>query len=186
MTTYQPYIYIVGWIDLNAWYIGCRYASKCHPGDLWSTYFTSSKLVRELRESWGEPDYIETFNANSGKEALAQEADLIRTYNLHSGTRWLNQNIAGGTTTELQRARWNDPEYRQRQCASMRKPKSAIGRENQKAAAQRRRKLTGEQVKSIFHDQRSSLTLKDEYGVSHTLINRIRKAQAYEHITKHL
>ena len=58
MDTYQPYTYMIGWSRLDQWYYGARYAQNCHPSDLWTTYFTSSKTVASFRELYGEPDII--------------------------------------------------------------------------------------------------------------------------------
>ena len=48
MTDRIPYTYIIGWSSLNKWYYGVRYAKNCKPEDLWKTYFTSSKHVKEF------------------------------------------------------------------------------------------------------------------------------------------
>jgi hypothetical protein len=53
-----PYTYLIGWSKLNTWYYGVRYANRCHPEELWRTYFTSSKYVKEFREIHGNPDVI--------------------------------------------------------------------------------------------------------------------------------
>jgi len=54
-----PYTYLIGWSKLNIWYYGVRYADGCHPGDLWVTYFTSSKYVADFVSEHGEPDVRE-------------------------------------------------------------------------------------------------------------------------------
>ena len=54
-----PYTYLIGWSKLNKYYYGVRYAKNCHPSDLWTKYFTSSKYVKQFREENGEPDIIE-------------------------------------------------------------------------------------------------------------------------------
>lgn len=53
-----PYTYLIGWSNQNKWYYGVRTAKNCHPGDLWTTYFTSSKYVKQFITQYGEPDII--------------------------------------------------------------------------------------------------------------------------------
>jgi hypothetical protein len=55
----RPYTYLIGWKDLQKFYYGVRYALNCSPSDLWTTYFTSSKYVKEFRLVHGEPDVIQ-------------------------------------------------------------------------------------------------------------------------------
>lgn len=59
MSIYTPYTYLIGWSAHNIWYYGVRYSNGCNPEDLWKTYFTSSKYVKEAREKYGEPDIIQ-------------------------------------------------------------------------------------------------------------------------------
>ncbi len=59
MSIYIPYTYIIGWSLYNKYYYGVRYAKNCNPNDLWKTYFTSSKYVKEFRNNHGEPDIIQ-------------------------------------------------------------------------------------------------------------------------------
>lgn len=57
MTT--PFTYLIGWPDRNLFYYGVRYARGSQPSDLWTKYFTSSKVVQETRSSFGEPTVVE-------------------------------------------------------------------------------------------------------------------------------
>lgn len=51
----MPYTYLIGWPALGRWYYGVRYSKDCHPDDLLSTYFTSSKSVARFIEEQGLP-----------------------------------------------------------------------------------------------------------------------------------
>lgn len=94
MSNYQPFIYLIGWTELNSWYVGCRYRDKCHPNDLWTRYFTSSKLVEQIREWFGEPDVCEVIHTGeTAAEVLAYEQQLIETDQLHKHPRWINQGM---------------------------------------------------------------------------------------------
>ena len=69
MTTYIPFTYLIGWSKHNIWYYGVRVKPGTTPADLWTTYFTSSKLVKQIRKDVGEPDVIQvrkTFKTKTG------------------------------------------------------------------------------------------------------------------------
>ena len=98
MTTsiYTPFTYLIGWSQLDRWYYGVRYARGCHPDDLWTRYFTSSKGVKEYRETYGEPDVIEirqTFN--DSLQAREWEEKVLIRLNTVRDERWLNRGNAG-------------------------------------------------------------------------------------------
>lgn len=54
-----PYTYLIGWKALDRWYYGVRFAKNAKPIDLWKTYFTSSRSVRDFVKVNGDPDVIE-------------------------------------------------------------------------------------------------------------------------------
>lgn len=91
MNTYLPFIYLIGWTDLNAWYVGVRFARGTTPLNLWTTYFTSSKVVAELRENYGEPDIVEVVATGSRTEVIELEELMIRSNRLHFDPSWLNR-----------------------------------------------------------------------------------------------
>jgi hypothetical protein len=99
MNIYEPYTYLIGWSQLNTWYYGVRYAKKANPKDFWTTYFTSSKLVKEFRIKHGEPDVRKirkTFT--SAEKALEWEQRLLRKADIVKKKEWLNQQIHGFET----------------------------------------------------------------------------------------
>jgi hypothetical protein len=100
MTIYKPYTYLLGWSHLDKWYYGVRYARKtgclyetgCHPDELWKTYFTSSKLIKDFRETHGEPDVIQirkTFSES--KSAVEWENSVLQKMKVTKDSRFLNQ-----------------------------------------------------------------------------------------------
>lgn len=99
-----PYTYLIGWSKYNKYYYGVRYARNCDPSDLWITYFTSSKLVRDRRIDWGEPDIIQvrkTFTTHA--EAILWEQKVLTRLNVLAESKWLNQSV-GGVTAILQQS----------------------------------------------------------------------------------
>lgn len=94
--THIPYYYIIGWTDLDKWYVGCRFASNCHPGDFWNKYFTSSTYVSEFRSIHGEPDVRWTFPVKTVQEAIDNEYRIMNEFhNFLNDQRWLNKNVGG-------------------------------------------------------------------------------------------
>lgn len=100
--TFTPYTYLIGWSKHNKWYYGSRssnsnYRGIAHPDDLWSTYFTSSKIVKAFREQHGEPDIIQirrTFKtANEAKSWEKRVLERIRFMK----SKFLNQRFSGNS-----------------------------------------------------------------------------------------
>ena len=96
-----PYTYLIGWPEHNAFYYGARWRRGCDPSDLWVKYFTSSKVVSEKRQVWGEPSIVEvrrTFeDTNTAKE---WEAKVLRRINARSNTKMLNKTQIPGPPHE--------------------------------------------------------------------------------------
>jgi hypothetical protein len=92
MNIYMPYTYLIGWSDQNLWYYGVRYAQNCHPDDLWSTYFTSSKYVRDARKKYGEPNIIQIRKTFSNpNDAINWESRVLKKMRVGESNFWLNQ-----------------------------------------------------------------------------------------------
>jgi hypothetical protein len=92
-----PYTYLIGWSTQHKYYYGVRYAKGCHPSELWETYRTSSRYVKEFAERYGDPDVIQirkTFtNINSARH---WERRVLRRINAVYRDDFLNRtdNIA--------------------------------------------------------------------------------------------
>jgi hypothetical protein len=53
-----PFTYLLKHIPTNKYYYGVRYKKGCHPKDLWTKYFTSSKKVKGLIKRYGKKSFI--------------------------------------------------------------------------------------------------------------------------------
>ena len=93
MTIYNtPYTYLIGWTEQNKWYYGVRFAKKCHPNDLWTTYFTSSNYVKKFRKEYGEPDIVEVRKIfTCSQKARDWETKVIKRLNIVESDEWLNR-----------------------------------------------------------------------------------------------
>jgi len=97
MIIYIPYTYLIGWSEHNIWYYGVRYAKGCQPSDLWTFYFTSSKLVKSARETYGEPDVVQIRRTFLTEDAARNwETKVLRRIKVVVREDFLNQtdNIA--------------------------------------------------------------------------------------------
>lgn len=91
-----PYTYILEWTAQNKRYIGARWAAGCHPSDLWTEYFTSSKYVEKFVALYGPPDVIlidQTFD--SALDAMTREQELQYKFNVRYNDDFLNKAVAG-------------------------------------------------------------------------------------------
>lgn len=88
-----PYTYLIGWSALNKFYYGVRYRKGCHPGDLFVNYFTSSSLVKKLRDKIGEPDVIQIRQTFTTKDdARLWEHKVLRRLKASIHPKLLNLN----------------------------------------------------------------------------------------------
>jgi hypothetical protein len=87
-----PYTYLIGWSDLNVWYYGTRYANGCDPSDLWDTYFTSSKYVKEFINCFGDPDIKEIRKIfKTSAEARSWEHKVLKRMKVVQKNNWINK-----------------------------------------------------------------------------------------------
>ncbi len=92
MPIYIPFTYRVGWSSINKHYYGVRYAKGCSPSDLWTRYFTSSKMVKKFRQQYGDPDIIEVRRTFSDSEsARLWEQKVLHKLGAAQSENWLNE-----------------------------------------------------------------------------------------------
>jgi hypothetical protein len=93
---YIPYTYLIGWTHLNKWYYGSETSNRkykiANPNNLWKTYFTSSKYVKEFCNEFGNPNVIEirkTFVES--KTCVLWEAKVLKRLKVINDDKWLNK-----------------------------------------------------------------------------------------------
>lgn len=92
-----PFTYLIGWSKLNKYYYGVKYAKGCQPSDLWTKYFTSSKLVIDYANKYGNPDIIQIRKIfNDAQLATQWEQIVLRRLKVVSSPSWLNLAIGNG------------------------------------------------------------------------------------------
>lgn len=94
---HQPFTYLIKHKSSGKVYYGVRYAKKCHPDDLWTTYFTSSNDIRLLIESDGKDAFefqIRKIFRNADK-AIKWEKKVLRRMKVIQREDFINRNIPG-------------------------------------------------------------------------------------------
>lgn len=107
MNIYTPYTYLITFLPTGQKYYGSRTKRGCHPSDLWNSYFTSSKTVRQLIEQHGkdafEVEIRRTFATKA--QAILWEHRVLRRVDAARNPLYLNKNNGDrkfyGSTTML-------------------------------------------------------------------------------------
>jgi hypothetical protein len=90
----KPFTYLIGWKCLNIYYYGVRYSKDSDPNQLWISYFTSSKYVREFVEKNGDPDIIQVRKVFScPNKAREWERRVLMKINAVDNDKFLNKGI---------------------------------------------------------------------------------------------
>lgn len=93
MTT--PYTYCLTHVPSGRRYYGVRYARGCDPKELFVSYFSSSKYVKQLLEQGDEfkAEVRKTFDTKL--KAIDWEERVLRKLGIPNNKSWLNANVAG-------------------------------------------------------------------------------------------
>ena len=93
MTIY--FTYHLYHIPTGKHYYGVRYASGCNPSDLWTTYFSSSKIVHQLIKEHGANSFVATVRKTftTKDSAVEYETRFLKKINADSNDQWLNQSV---------------------------------------------------------------------------------------------
>jgi hypothetical protein len=88
-----PFTYLVKHVPTNRYYYGVKFGKKCHPYDLWTKYFTSSKKVKGLIRRYGKKSFQfeirKTFK--TAQQAMAWEFKVLRRMKVVERKDFLNQ-----------------------------------------------------------------------------------------------
>lgn len=94
MSIYQPFTYLVTFLPTGQRYYGVRTKKGCQPSDLWTSYFTSSKIVRQLIKQHGKDAF--TFEIRrtfaTKEQAILWEHRVLRRIDAARNPRYLNKN----------------------------------------------------------------------------------------------
>jgi len=111
-----PFTYLIGWSNYNKFYYGVKYSNGCSPDDLWKTYFTSSKYVKEFRDTYGEPDIVRVRKKfDTPEKATRWERIVLSKMDVLNRNDFLNENVAGSfihskqTLNKMRKTKKNNP-----------------------------------------------------------------------------
>lgn len=91
-----PYTYLIGWSHHNIWYYGAQWNKQSSPKALMTTYFTSSKIVKQFIHSHGLPDIIQIRKIfNSTQKCKTWESRVLRFFLGDSRFLNVNNNLGG-------------------------------------------------------------------------------------------
>lgn len=94
---HTPFSYYLYHTPTGLRYYGVKFAKKCSPDDLWVTYFSTSKLVKQLIKDYGADSFVVTVRRTfaTAEEALRWEHKVLRRLNAAESEHWLNRHNGG-------------------------------------------------------------------------------------------
>lgn len=88
---YTAFTYLIGWKTHNKWYYGIRYKKGCNVKDIWTKYFTSSKIVHQFSAKYGPPDIIQIRRKFIDiTKAKIWESKVLKRMNVAYNEKFLN------------------------------------------------------------------------------------------------
>jgi len=86
------FTYLLGWSEHDRYYYGVRYKETATPASIGTTYFSSSKYVKNFIENFGAPDIVEIRKIFDDKnKAKVWEEKVLRRIGVISSERWINK-----------------------------------------------------------------------------------------------
>ena len=162
----QPYTYLIGWSTHRKFYYGVRYALGCHPGDLWTKYFTSSSEVTRVRTELGEPDIISvrrTFSTSD--EARDWEHKVLRRMDVVLREDFLNKTYAKAATM-LGKKQPESMKQRLRELFTGQPGRKWSKEEKLKQSERQRGKIFSEEHRASISAGRTGMKFTEEHRLS--------------------
>lgn len=180
------YTYLIGWSSLNKWYYGSQYNKKSNPKHLWTKYFTSSKMVREYRGKYGEPDIIQVRQCfYDQKKTLMYEDKVLRRLRAPNKEKWLN-NHTGGNFKNIVGSKFTDEHKRKigeksklQVCSPETREKLRNARLGKKLSEEHRRKIGESQrgtKKGPCSEETKRKISKTKKGKPLTITDKLRES----------
>jgi hypothetical protein len=97
MNNYQPYTYLIRFKPTGQIYYGSSYANKskiANPSQLWTSYFTSSKIIKQLITEYGTDSFeVEVRQIfESPEQAINWEHKVLSKFDAKNNPVWINEN----------------------------------------------------------------------------------------------
>ena len=97
MNIYQPYTYLIKFIPTGQVYYGSSFANNkwkvAHPSQLWTTYFTSSKIIKGLINEYGVDSFEVSIRRcfDSKEKTILWENRILKKFNAAHNPMWFNK-----------------------------------------------------------------------------------------------
>lgn len=92
-----PFSYYLYHVPTKKHYYGIRHGKNADPDTLWKTYFSSSKIVKQLIAEYGKDSFTvevrRTFQ--NSQEAILWEHKVLRRLNAATRNDWINRHNGG-------------------------------------------------------------------------------------------
>jgi Putative endonuclease segE, GIY-YIG domain/NUMOD3 motif len=94
MPIYRPFTYRITFKPTGQQYYGVRTRKNCHPSELWTQYFTSSKKVKQLIAEFGTSafDFEIRKTFTTKQAAILWEHRVLTRLDVVNNNKWLNEN----------------------------------------------------------------------------------------------
>ena len=105
MNEYIPYTYYLFHLSTGKKYYGAQYGKNANPSNLWTTYFSSSKKVKELIKQYGKDSFVVQIRKTFSNvvDTHNWEQKVLRRIKAIERDDWLNQ------STSVSPFRWHGP-----------------------------------------------------------------------------
>lgn len=92
-----PFSYYLFHRPTKQHYYGVKFARGCHPNMLWSTYFSSSGIIKKLIKEYGADSFDVKIRKifKDGQSALLWEHKVLRRLDASSRPDWINRHNGG-------------------------------------------------------------------------------------------
>lgn len=102
-----PFTYYIEHLPTGKKYYGARWAKNCTPSDLWTTYFTSSKRIKQLIKEYGITSFKVEIRKifNTVNDCKMWERKVLKRLKVVESDIWLNLNY--GTPPTLSGVKWS-------------------------------------------------------------------------------
>ena len=89
----KPFTYHLYHTPTGQHYYGVRYKKGCSPEELWVSYFSSSPVVHQLIEQYGQDSFVPSVRKifETAEEAVAYETKFLTKVNAQHNDKWLNR-----------------------------------------------------------------------------------------------
>lgn len=167
-----PFCYLIKWTKLNKFYYGVRYKKGITPDTLWTSYYTSSEIVREFIKENGAPDVVEVRKVFSDGEAARKwETTFLKKVNAVKSSLWLNAN---DSESFYRAPGWSHTEYTKRKISEVKLSKGkTITEEHKKAISEaNKNKIVSKGTRLKMSEARKNIKRTQEWSKNNGLANR--------------